>query len=226
MKKNRIILSISLLTVLSLTVLYAGNSEFSGFSRQVLAIKARPTSHTENNKIIILHPMIKDREVEMVHTSKLSWKNNKSTRTFLSFRQIKGKKAKGDRGVGKTVNYFYIPKDLKEFCSNAKISDWKKNNSLTLDKKASRGYSFIATLKGERRKSNLHLDGGGKLKAIGFGFPEEGISHEKTMKDDAITWYFDQVQGKTRLVKIYKITTEKKGGIPIIKIKTERFSGF
>lgn len=226
MKKHiKIILIGSLIICSSAALLWGANNQFSDFSKQVLAITAKPGYHIENTHFLIIHPMVKDREVILVHNSQLRWKGNTCTRKIVSSRQIKGKKAKGNI-VGKIVPFEYIPKKLKELLTSARISSWEKTSTLKLDKKPCPGYSFKATIKGATRKSAVFLNSRGGLKAISFGFPEEGISHAKNMKDSGITWYFEHSRDKMFLVKTVTVTAKKSNGIPVVKIITENYNRF
>ena len=169
--------------------------------------------------------MVKDREIILVHNSQLSWKGSTCTRKIVSSRQIKGKKAKGNI-VGKTVPFEYIPKELKELLTSARISSWHKDATMKLDKQPCPGYSFKATMKGETRMSAIFLNSRGGLKAISFGFPEKGISHAKNMTDSGITWYFEHSGEKMFLVKTVTVTAKKSNGIPVMKIITENYNRF
>jgi len=226
MKKHiKIILIGSLILCSSAALLWGADSRFSDFSKQVLAITAKPGYHIENTRFLILHPMVKDREIILVHNSQLIWKGSTCTRKIVSSRQIKGKKAKGSI-VGKTVPFQYIPKELKELLTSARIKGWQKTTTMKLDKQPCPGYSFNATMKGVTRKSALFLNFRGGLKAITFGFPEEGISHAKNMSDSGITWYFEHSGDKTFLVKTLTVTAKKSNGTPFIKIITEMYNRF
>ncbi len=207
------------------SALYAGGSSFSDFSRQVLGINARPGYSVDHSRILILHPMVKDREVIMVHESKLNWQGNSCTRTIVKSRQLKGKRAKGSI-EGKTVPTYYIPKKLKEFLTSARISNFKKSGRLKLDKRPCPGYSFTATVRGVARKGAVFINPDGSLKAISFGFPEAGISHARNMKDSGTTWYFTGRGNNMRLVKRLRVTTKKSRGIPVIKVETTTYSRF
>lgn len=226
MKKHiKTILIGSLILCSSAALLWGADNRFSDFSKQVLAITAKPGYHIENNRLLIIHPMVKDREIILVHNSQLTWKGNTCKRKIVSSRQIKGKKAKGNI-VGKTVPFHYIPEELKELLTSARIRDWQKTTTMKLDKQPCPGYSFNATMKGVTRKSALFLNSRGGLKAISFGFPEKGISHAKNMTDSGITWYFEHSRNKMFLVKTVTVTAQKKNGIPIIKIITEMYNRF
>ncbi len=223
--KKKSIYAGSLTLLLMVSPAFSGNSEFARFSKQILSINARPGYSVDRTRMVILHPMIKEREVILVHESTLTWKGNVCTRTIVKARQIKGKKPKGSI-LGKSARTWYIPKDLRAFLTKARISNWRKSSSLKLDKKPSAGYRFSATLKGVKRFGELHINRDGSLKAISFGFPEAGISHAKNMKDSGTVWYFKGRAGNMRLVKRYSLTTKKSRGIPIIKLVTTTYSRF
>ena len=227
---NKLVKISAVITILTLflfnSTLNAQDNNFSHYSKQILAIDAKPKAHLSSTKMIILHPLIKDKEIIINHISRISWKGNKCTRTITGYKQLKGKKAKGKTGVGQTFKYKYIPKNLRSFCSSKKISKWKKSHKLKLEKKSYKGYSFDIVFNGKKRKGSIYLTKDGQLKAISFGFQKAGISHAKTMKESATIWYFDIIKNKTRLVKIVETTAEKKSGFPFVKIITETYSKF
>lgn len=204
----------------------AKDYDFKKAADEILSIDAKPGYHVETTRLLVIHPLIKDRETILIHYSKLTWENNQCTKTVLNFEKVKGVKPKGNTGVGQSFNYQYIPEELKNFCKSAKISAWEKKSGMKLDKKEYNGYSFYAQLSGEKRISLLYLSDSGEIEAVAFGFPESGISHANEMTDKGTIWYFKKINGKIALVKIIELTAEKKKGIPIIKKVTKEFNRF
>ena len=215
----------ALLLFFTIAEAQAASGDFSPYSQQVVSINARPTGHFQEIRLLVLHPLIKNRDIIIEHRAKLTWDGERCTKTITSFKQRKGK-TRGDTGVGKSFSYSYIPKNLKQFCTTSQISGWHPRNGLRLDGAAFNGFEFTAALEGKQKKSILYLSGNGDIHAISFGFPEAGISHNNNMKEDATLWYFKKIQGNLGLYKIVEITVQKKRGIPVIKKSTEVFSGF
>lgn len=217
----------AVMLILIFSTVQAGQEkDFSWYSSQVLAIDAKPGSHVEETKLFIIHPLIKQKETILRHISKLSWKGNKCIRTFTGFKVVKGRKPRGDTGVGKKVRYHYISKELKNFCSSKAVTGWNIKDSMKLDETTCQGYSFMIKISGQVKEGMIYLSGDGMLKAMALGFPENGISHAKEMKDNATVWYFKTEGGKLRLTGIKKYTVQKKRGIPIIKTVNVKFGNF
>jgi len=215
----------TLLLFLSIAETQAVSGDFSSYSQQVVSIAAKPTGHFQEIRLLVLHPMIKNRDIIIEHRAKLTWDGERCTKTITDFKQRKGK-TRGETGVGKSFNYSYIPENLKQFCTASRISGWHPRSGLRLDGAAFNGFEFTANVEGKKKKSILYLSGNGDIHAISFGFPEEGISHDNNMKEDATLWYFRKTQGNLGLYKIVEITVQKKSGIPVIKKSIQVFSGF
>lgn len=209
---------------LSFQPLIGKEATFADFSAQILAISNQPTKHVETTRIFIVHPMVKDKETKMVHTSKLEWKDDQCTRTFTDFKQLKGNSIKGDKGIGKTVKFAYISDQLKKLCNNKNISKWQKFSSkMKLNKKAYWGFRFFIEMDGGKRECSVYTNDGNELAAIGYGFPKYVIPRLKGFKETATTWFFSKQDGKIVNSRIEEILTQKKNGIPIVKKSIEIF---
>jgi len=218
--------SILISLIATTTLLFAIGNTFSDYSKQILSIEAKPKKHIQVSSIFIIHPLVKHKEIKLLYVSTLTWNGNNCIRKVVQFKKLKGGKLRGTRGVGKTFKHSYIPKDLKTLCTNALIISWKNVQSLKLDNRRFNGFKFIAVLNGEKRESIIYLNSDGLIHALSFGFPKEGISHSKNMKDKGTIWYFKKMNGSLKLVKIIAITAQKKRGIPIIKKIVNSYSNF
>ncbi len=223
---KKILIALPMAVLILCAGLTAQNKDFSSYCSDVLAIDAKPKSHFQETRLFIIHPMVKEKETIYHHFSKLTWKGNKVTRTYTGFKIIKGRKPRGNTGVGKTYKTQYIPDGLRKFCSSKSISKWEKKESVKLGNEKYMGYSFLIKIKGENKDGLVYLSPDGSLKAMSLGFPDSGLSHEKNMKENATVWYFEGSGDNLRLTKVRKYTVEKKGSIPVITTVTSKFSEF
>ena len=204
--------------------LTAEGIEFKDFATQIKQIKFKPGTHLQTTKIVILHPMVKDKITELVHTSSLNWGKGKCTKKVEDFQQTKGKPVKGETGVGQSFPYNYPPIDLLKFCEKSEISNWKiASEGLTLDGQKLKGYKFLVLDDGKSKLCSLFLNDKDEICALSMGFDRNGIKSDANMKESGKTWYFKKIDGLLALVKESIVTAEKKSGIPILKTELIEF---
>ncbi len=84
---TRISLFLVLFAVLPV-IAFAEDYDFKKAADKILSIDAKPGYHVQTTRFLIIHPLIKDRETSFIHYSKLTWKNNKCTKTVTNFKKI------------------------------------------------------------------------------------------------------------------------------------------
>jgi|GEM_PF-1471997 len=226
MKSKTIVKLIITALLLTLPLGVFADKSFKFYSNQMMAINAKPKKNKEVLSIFIFHPMIKNKETKVIYYSAIKWNGKDATRTYIDFKNIKGRATKRGKIIGRTFKYHYKAKILIQLCTSTKMSSWKKSNNLRLHNRTYFGYSFLADIGGDLKKCIIYLNRDGSLYAFSFGYSKKGISHGKTMKDSGTIWYFKNINGKLRIVKILKSTVQKIRGIPIMKISTQTFSQF
>ena len=171
--------------------LYAGRSSDSitKYKKQILAITVKPKLQKVDTKLLIIHPLIKDRKSRSVITSRIIWSGNHPKIKILSVKRISGRTMGIKRGARGAHRYYYPSKRLVDLLTKGTISNWHFSSSIKLKKRLFSGYKFEAKISGVVRKGAVCLKGG-KLYCVNLDFAKGGISHARNMSDRADIWYF------------------------------------
>lgn len=218
--------TIGLILLLCSTSTFASNKMFQKYAALVLKSSAKPTKMITESTILILHPLIKQKESKYLFTSKLSWKGDNCTAKVTSLQTIKGKEPRRESSLRKAHKFYYIPQKLKKLLSRAGISNWRKASNIKLEKKRVPGYRFSAFINGIKREAAFGIKNGA-IEAIVLGFPNTGISHAKNMKDSGTIWYFKK--NKTcnlTLIRSFSLMAKKSNGVPFVKRTEINYSNF
>ncbi len=185
-------------------------------------ISAKPSSFVNNNLLLIIHPLIKDREIEFEIKADLNWNGDSCIAVYTSYKQLKGKTAKNKIEEGMSYPYNFPLFKIKQLLSENKFTGWVYSDSLKLNEGIFNGYKSKITENGMEKNFEVLLRNN-RLYAISKSFDTKGISHAENTKESANVLFFDGKGKNLRLAKVYTFIASKKNSVPTINKKTTTY---
>ena len=203
----------------------AAQRGFRFYADKITAMKAKPREKRVENTLLILHPLIKNRKSKSVITGEIRWNGDKAMIKFGRIRHVSGRKMRVRGGKPRFRPFLYPPKMLKALLTGARISGWRYDSAIKLEKKVFPGYRFTAVVKGITRDGAVCLKSG-RLYAVSLAFNKKGISHARNMSEKGYVWYFVELSGGIRLTGSLTTEARKSNGIPVITVSRGTYSRF